>query len=196
MTRKLFRKKILLSLLITGSLIGTTWALTKPTFTETFAPLSPVSCEGLKLDGVSYSFTVAGAPSLDCNARTSAGPGNTNHIQSPNIEGTSAGVLHLVLDAPTTEFSFGVARSLVSPPPPFPSVPDSVIVDLFRPGAGLLRDHLLLDPTNDPLFVGGQFNYEGPAVKTVTISFTTPPLTRFAIDNVTYFRPPGQQCVN
>lgn len=39
------------------------------------------------------------------------GPGVTNNIQAPNIEGTSAGVLRLEFDKPTRRFGFGVAQS-------------------------------------------------------------------------------------
>jgi hypothetical protein len=187
MTHNTLRRSIWLTLIC--FVIGTGWLLAaKPIFTQTYNLPAPVRCEGLDRDGVTYSFTVGGAPSLDCLAGTFAGPGITNNMSFPNIEGTSAGVLHLTFDVPTTDFGFGVARSITGPP----SLTDSVIIDLFRPGAGLLREELLLDPTPDPNFVGGRFDYEGPAVKTVTIAFRTPPVTRFAIDNVTYFRPPGQ----
>jgi hypothetical protein len=156
----------------------------KPIFTETY-DVDPVPCEGLELDGIAYSFTVAGAPNLDCTAGTFAGPGVTNNINAPNIEGTAVGVLHLTFDVPTTVFGFGVAK-LASLPQA-----ESVIVDLFRPGAGILREEVAVDTTNDPLFVGGRYDYDGPAVKTVTIHHSGS-FSRFALDNVTYFRPPGQ----
>ena len=155
-------------------------------FTETFN-ISPTNCEGLDLDGVLYSFTVDGSPSLEC--LVDGGP-STNNIQPPNIQGPAPSVLHLNFDVPTTEFGFGVAQNTnVSP--------QSVIVDLFRPGAGLLREEVPLITTNDPFFVGGRYDYHGPAVKTVTISFRngapSPGIPgRFVIDNVSYFRPPGQ----
>jgi hypothetical protein len=158
----------------------------KPIFTETY-DITPVPCEGLSLDGVTYSFTVAGSPSLDCTAGTFTGPGTTNDINPPNIEGTAAGVLHLTFDVPTTQFDFGVALSTFASPQT-----DSVIVDLFRPGVGLLRQEVPLTTTSDPSFVGGRFEYNGPAVKTVTIHFSSGPFARFALDNVSYFRPPGQ----
>jgi hypothetical protein len=68
-----------------------------------------------------------------------------------------------------------------------------VIVNLYRPGAGLLRQELFLTATNDPGFVGGHFDYDGPAVKSVTIQFASGPYSRLALDNLSYFRPPGQQ---
>jgi len=157
----------------------------KPLFTETFDRAS-VACEGLTLDGISYSFAVAGSPSLDCTAGTLVGPGTTNDIKPPNIEGTSAGILHLALLHPSTNFGFGVALGTFSSPQV-----EAVVVDLFRPGVGLLRQEVALTVTSDPDFVGGRFDYKGPAIASVTIHFRSGPFTRFALDNVTYFLPPG-----
>ena len=154
-----------------------------PIFTQTY-DIPTASCDGLYLDGISYAFTVGGAPSADCDAGTFIGPGVTNNISFPNIEGTSAGVLHFTFDVPTTKFGFGVAQSTSTGP-------QTVLVNLYRPGVGLLREQVPLSITNDPGFVGGRYDYDGPAVKTVTIVFTaTTP--RFALDFVTHFRPPGQ----
>jgi hypothetical protein len=154
-------------------------------FTETLN-IVPAPCEGLQLAGVTYSFTVAGLPNPDCTAGTFAGPGLTNHIQAPNIEGTAAGVLHLTFDHPTTHFDFGVAESTLRSP-------QTVVIDLNRPGVGMLRQEVDLTTTRDPLFVGGEFVYDGPAVKTAAISFPVGGgFARFAVDNVSYSRPPGQ----
>ncbi|GAB1539312.1 hypothetical protein NUACC21_19780 [Scytonema sp. NUACC21] len=150
--------------------------------TETFN-VQPVSCEGLNLNGVLYSFTVANSPNLDCVAGLFFGPGATNNIQPPNIEGNASGVLHLTFDKPTTVFGFGVAQSVFG-------VPQSVIITLNRPGAGVLRQEVQLTTTNDPFFVGGRYDYDGPAVKSVSISFSNSG-GRFALDNVSYFRPPA-----
>jgi hypothetical protein len=149
----------------------------KPLFTQTF-DVPDVACDGLQLDGVSYVFSVAGVPSADCRAGTNAGPGITNNIVAPNMEGSAAGVLSLKFDHPTADFGFGVAQSTAVSP-------QSVIIDLFGPG-GVRRQELALDTTRDPNFVGGRFDYEGPAVRAVTIRFSGAS-ARFVIDNVTYF---------
>lgn len=156
-----------------------------PVFIETYNIAPPVPCDGMNRNGVGYAFTVGGAPSWDCLAGT-GGPGNTNNITFPNIEGNAAGVLHLTFDVPTTKFGFGVAQSTLLTPQP-----NSVIVHLNRPGVGLLRQEVPLTTTADPYFVGGRYDYDGPAVKTVTIQFSGP-YTRFVLDNLTYFRPRGQ----
>jgi len=154
-----------------------------PIFTQTY-DLDPVLCEGLYLDGVTYSFSESGVPSLLCLAGF-FGPGTTNNIDDPSIEGVASGILHLTFDVPTTKFGFGVAMSTGG------SISDAVTVSLYRPGAGILRDTIFLGTTPDPDFTGGRYDYNGPAVKTVTIEFT-PSAGRFAVDNVYYFRPPGQ----
>jgi hypothetical protein len=151
--------------------------------TQTY-DIPAVACDGLNLEGVGYVFTIGPAPSADCTAGTLAGPGVTNHISRPNIEGSASGVLHLTFFVPTTKFSFGVAQSTTS-------LTQEVIINLNRPGVGLLRESITLITTADPIFVGARYEYDGPAVKTVTISFSNIG-GRFAIDNVTYFRPPGQ----
>jgi hypothetical protein len=153
-----------------------------PTVTETY-DIDPAPCDGLDLNGIDYAFSVGGAPNLDCEAGTGAGPVSTNNISAPNIEGTADGVLTLTFEVPTTRFSFGVAQNAVG-------APQTVSISLFRPGAGLLRDSVSLTTTEDPYFVGGHYMYDGPAVKTVSISFSNAG-DRFAVDNVTYFRPPG-----
>lgn len=185
------RNRALVMAICSALTVGAAFAQ-QPTVTETYdINPAPVPCDGLALNGVRYAFTIAGAPSLDCQAGLPYGPPPLNNVQVPSIQGESAGVLHLTFDVPTTTFGFGVAMSLFAPSDP----PAEVIVNLNRPGAGLLRQSIILEPTPDPTFLGGRFEYEGPAVKTVTISFraigaSVSPL--FAIDNTTYFRPPGK----
>ncbi len=122
------------------------------------------------------------ASSPSCMAGTSAGPGVTNNIQAPNIEGDATGVLALSFGLPTSTFGFGVAQSTGTPQP------QSVIVDLFAPGVGTLRQELSLSSTSDPNFVGGRFDYHGPAVERATIRFSGT-FVRFVLDGVTYHLP-------
>lgn len=151
-------------------------------FVQTYN-IPSVLCNGLELDGVTYSFTIGGASSADCQAGTTVGPGVTNNIQPPNIEGSATGVLGLTFKVPTSTFGFGVAQSTSSSPQS-----QSVIVDLFSPGAGTIRDELFLTTTSDPNAVGGRFDYNGPAVKSVTIRFSGT-FARFVLDGVTYKLP-------
>jgi hypothetical protein len=60
-----------------------------PIFTQTYDLDEFVYCEGLYLDGMTYSFTVSGIPNLDCGAPR-GGPGNTNNVNDPSIEGTTS----------------------------------------------------------------------------------------------------------
>jgi len=148
----------------------------QPLFVQTF-DFASVLCDGLERDGVNFEFTINGVPSADCRAGTTNGPGVTNNIQAPNIEGSGLGVLRLRFKSPTTRVGFGAAQSTTL-------LPQSVTVDLYGPGSGLLRDELVLVATRDPSFVGGRFDYDGPAVTEVTIRFSN--ATRFVIDNLTY----------
>ena len=129
---------------------------------------------------MTYSFAIGGAPSLDCAAGTSAGPGVTNNVQAPNIEGNATGVLTLTFGTPTSTFGFGVAQSTGGSPQT-----QSVIVDLFSPGVGELRQELSLTTTSDPNFVGGRFDYNGPAVASASIRFSGA-FARFVLDGTTY----------
>lgn len=141
--------------------------------------MDPASCDGLFLNGVTYGFTIGGIPSQDCVAGTFIGPGYTNNIESPNIEGNASGVLYLSFETPTTVFGFGVALSSGG-------TPQEVTINLNRPGAGLLRESVDLETTFDPSFLGGYYYYDGPAVKTLSISFSNIN-GRFAVDNLEYF---------
>ena len=154
----------------------------KPTFTETYN-IPQQACDGLNLAGVTYSFTVAGTPSTDCQAGTFEGPGKTNNIEAPNIEGNAGGVLSMTFAQPTTIVGFGFALN-TGPPQP-----NGATVELFAPGHGKLRRVVAANAEPDPFFVGGRFNYTGPAISRVTVQFAAagaPP--RFALDNLTYFR--------
>jgi len=142
-------------------------------------------CDGTSLTGINYGFLMGAAPNADCAIGTTSGPSETYNIAEPNIEGHSTGVLHLSFDVPTTDFGFGVAQNVTT------SFNQSVIIHLNRPGVGLLREMVDLTTTVDPFFVGARYDYHGPAIKTVTVSFSNLG-GRFAIDNVTYFRPPGR----
>jgi hypothetical protein len=105
------------------------------------------------------------------------GPGTTNNISAPNIEGNAAGVLTLTFDHPVTDLAFGVALCC--------AFPAGVTVDLSRTGNGHASQQLSLSATPDPSFPGGRFDYSGPPVQTVTIRFD-PGLIRFVIDNLTF----------
>jgi hypothetical protein len=112
-------------------------------------------------------------------------------FSSPLIAGTTAGILHIAFDHPTAAFGFGIARTAAGAGG---VVTDHrVVVELFRPGSERLRQELTLQPSVPPFPgpSGGRFDYRGPAVQSVDISFPGE-VSRFAIDNVTYVRPPGQ----
>ena len=155
----------------------------RPTFTQEFN-IETVPCQGLAVDGARYAYR-AGAQSVFCEAGA-AGP-TTNNILPPALLFGAGGVLQIRFDVPTTSFGFGVAQLSDQP------LPQSVVVDLFRPGGGKLRKRKLLDNFPDPDFTGGRFEYHGPAISAVTIRIADDVSGRpVAIDNVTYARPRGR----
>lgn len=156
-----------------------------PSFVERFELDAPVSCDGLARNGVRYDFRVAGEPSADCVAGAPVGPPGSLNVLPPHLEGAPTGALTLIFDVPTTRVGFGLALATRAP------LAGAVIVELHRPGAGLLRDSVALDVTNDPDFVGGRYDYAGPAVGAITLRFADD-ARRFAIDDVRYDRPKGR----
>ena len=154
-------------------------------FVERFDLDAPVACDGLARNGARYEFRVAGAPSEACVAGAPVGPPGSLNVLPPHLEGDPAGELTLTFDVPTTRVGFGLALATRVPPD------GAVIVELHRPGAGPLRESVALDVTADPDFVGGRYDYAGPAVRAVTLRFAAD-ARRFAIDDVRYDRPKGR----
>ena len=156
-----------------------------PSFVERFELDAPVACDGLARNGARYEFRVAGEPSAECVAGAPVGPPGSLNVLPPHLEGDPAGELTLTFDVPTTHVGFGLALATVEP------LEEAVIVELHRPGAGLLRERVALALTNDPQYVGGRYDYAGPAVRAVTLRFSGD-ARRFAIDDVRYERPKGR----
>lgn len=154
-------------------------------FVERFELDVPTSCDGLARNGAHYAFRVAGEPSAECVAGAPLGPPGSLNVLPPHLEGDPAGELTLTFDVPTTRVGFGLALATVDP------LDGGVIVELHRPGAGLLREQVALALTNDPQYVGGRYDYAGPAVRAVTLRFAGD-ARRFAIDDVRYDRPKGR----
>jgi hypothetical protein len=154
-------------------------------FVERFELDAPLPCDGLARNGVRYAFRVADAPSAECVAGAPVGPPGSLNVLPPHLEGDPTGELTLTFDVPTTRLGFGLALATREP------LDGAVIVELHRPGAGSLRDSVALEVTKDPDFVGGRYDYAGPAVGAVTLRFASA-ARRFAIDDVSYERPRGR----
>lgn len=144
------------------------------------------SVDGTIIDGVGYSFTIGGLPHSDA-AVTNDGPGTITYIERPNIEGAAFGVLKLVFEQPTTIVKFGLALSTGG------HHQEAAEVSLFRPGAGHIRGTVLMSTSSDPHFTEGLFEYRGPAVKTVEITFNAElNAQRFAFDNLEFHKGKGK----
>ncbi|HXG64727.1 MAG TPA: DUF11 domain-containing protein [Blastocatellia bacterium] len=156
-------------------------AETTLTFDE--LPIQPVN--GLSFMGVTFGFTVNGAPSDD--ARYNAGgPVQTRYVQDPSLEGDANGILTLTFEAPVSPLRFGVALNsglTLSP---------GCTVQLFNASSQLIGTFPVnTAPTSEEtFFTEAQFNYSGAPASRAVISFSTtreaPVSPRFAIDNLTF----------
>jgi hypothetical protein len=145
----------------------------------TFDDMPPQPADGLHHPlGVTFGFTVAGAPSNDATYG-GAGPGQICFVQDPSLEGNAAGTLTLDFDVPTASVEFGVALSS------FDSLPVGATVELFDASLTSLG---VFDVPTEPCvsFTEGQFSYLGPdLVSRAAITFFSS-AGRFAVDNLTF----------
>lgn len=175
---------VLIVTLVLVLLVASPVAAKKPLTTLTMDEIATQPVDGLSFSGVTFAFTVNGMPSTDANYHA-YGPGQMEYVQDPSIEGTIYGTLVMVFDKPTTEVAFGVALETMY------DVEDAVIVKLYRPGAGLLRETVDLDGHPVILWTEAQYTYSGPAVKTVEITFQPAfGASRFALDNLVFHKHP------
>ncbi|MCA9963413.1 MAG: hypothetical protein KC423_04190 [Anaerolineales bacterium] len=174
----------LIGVVVMSMVVGTAFAK-KPLTTLLFdeVPFQPI--DGLKVNGVDFQFQVNGTPSNDARYNTAGLPPLFEYVQCPCLEGNSRGVLTMTFDKPTTEIEFGVALNTVFP------LPEGVTVELYRPGAGMLRQTVSLETSNEIFFTEGMFSYSGPAVKTMVITFDWFHAARFILDNLTYHEHPN-----
>jgi len=132
--------------------------------------------------GVEFGFTVGGVPDLD--ARYNAGgPGSIAYVQDPSIEGTTAGVLEVILPGAFPSVEFGLA---VSTPDP-----SSVSVELFdATNTSLGVQPLFLNPL--VLYSEGHFVHNGVGVSRMLVDMTPAQgsAVRFAYDNLTFVPEP------
>ena len=152
-----------------------------PLDTLSFDEIAFQPVNGLNYGGVAFAFEIANLPSADANYNSS-GPGQVEYVQDPSLEGNAAGVLTIIFDQPTTRISFGVAVSCHNC-----TLDDSVSVGVYRPGKGTLRTTVAMDTIPEVSWSEGWFEYEGPAVKTITVAFQGP-FMRFALDNFSFHR--------
>ena len=145
----------------------------------TFDDMPPQPANGLHHPlGVTFGFTVAGAPSTDATYG-GGGPGQICFVQDPSLEGNAAGTLTLDFDVPTTSLQLGVALATLD------SLPVGATVEVFdAEGTSLGAFDVPTAPCVS--FTEGQFNYPGPdPVSRATITFFSG-AGRFAVDNLTF----------
>jgi hypothetical protein len=127
------------------------------------------------INGVHFSFTTNGVPSTD--AVIDGGPGATNNLTTPVVEGTTAGVLSLSFASPETRFGFGYAVHTFAP------LPDATTVRLFDASNNLVGV-VSANGSPDPIITGGFLGVmsDVPFVR-ADVTFNQAG-QRFAFDNV------------
>jgi hypothetical protein len=170
---------------VTVVVVAATWPDRTLATTLTMDDLPNQPVDGLvHPSGVEFGFTVGGVPDLD--ARYNAfGPGSITYVQDPSIEGTTAGVLEVILPGAFPSVEFGLAVSGYQP--------TSVSVELFdaaNTSLGVLP--LFLNPL--VLYDEGQFVHNGVGVLRILVDMTPAQGSgafRFAYDNLTFVPEPA-----
>jgi hypothetical protein len=166
---------VLMAIVATG-LVPATASAEKRNVTLAFTELAPQPVDGVKINGVTFSFVNGDA------TYNAFGPGSTVFIQDPSLEGSASGTLTLTFARPTSQLAFGVAVSS------FETLARGATVALYNPG-GRLRS--VVDVATSPLvsFTEGRFSYSGGAIGSAVVTFNNTAagiVGRFALDNLTF----------
>jgi PEP-CTERM motif len=136
---------------------------------------------GLTLSGATFSTTSGGNPTSSIII-SSSGPGNTNSVTGPFIEGTPIPnnfALTVDLAASATQFGYGYAV-LATPP-----VSNATTIELFSGTTSL--GSLSYTANADPLFPGGFAGISSTLpFNRAVITFSQPTVQAFVADNVTF----------
>jgi len=147
--------------------------------TLTMDELSFQPVDGLKFEGVTFGFTVAGSASTDAHYDAANG-GQQTATQDPVLEGNAGGVLTLDFDVATATLGFGVSLSVAGALTPGFSVElfDDTLTSLGTTG---VNTSVLPGDT----FSEGRFNYGGTPVRRAVVTFSGS-APRFALDDLTF----------
>ena len=146
--------------------------------------------DGLTISGVLHEFSVGGLSSLDATV-SPGGPGDTNSVSPPLIEGDAAGLLSLSFPTPQTRFGFGFAILATS------ALADGTTIELFDAGSASLGS-IAFPALPDPTFPGGFAGIESTEPFTSAEVTFSGDASRFALDDVRFenFVPePSSLCV-
>lgn len=154
----------------------------KPLTTITFDEVPSQGFVTLYVNGVTFEYDTLGAvAAVDFGDICPGGQDGITYLQGKCLTGQTAGQLILTFDKPTTLIEFGFALATIEP------VTDAVIVDLYSPGLGKLRETIIASATPLPLTAEGLFSYSGPAVNRVVINFAEGPgFASFSLDNLVF----------
>jgi len=133
---------------------------------------------GLTFDGVTFTYTVGGAPQ-NGQVQIDGGPGTTNNISPPNIVsvGNNSGTLTLTLSGPAMLFGYGFALLASG------TIADATTISLFSSSTPVGSLSYAASP--DPGFSGGFAGIESTApFDTVALTFNSNVGLAFALDNI------------
>lgn len=137
---------------------------------------SPV--DGLLVSGVLHEFSVGGLASFDATV-SGGGPGATNNVAPPIIEGDGAGLLGLTFSEPQNRVGFGFAILANGP------LSDGTTVELFDT-SDLSLGMLTFPAVSDPSFPGGFAGLQSSdPFGRAEVTFSSQAL-RFAFDNLRF----------
>ncbi len=160
-------------------LLGLTSASTRGEVVVTFDELATRPLDGVRLEGVTFGFTIGGAGSGDATFNTFIGPGGVApFLNPPNAEGDALGVVSFAFDRPAEGIQFGLSRPFGEPGT------SGATVELFRGATSLGSSDVILDMPPGFPFPEALFTSSATGVTGGRISFPSPTLSpRFVLDN-------------
>jgi hypothetical protein len=147
--------------------------------TITFDELPYQSVDGVSYNGVTFHFSIGGVTSTDA-FYDSTGPGVTQYLNDPSLEGNASGSLRLDFVTPQTSLIFGVGLSTGQ------NVLSGLHVALLGSGGSPVGSSSLDLLVGTSFIAENRYTYSGPAFSSAVLSFNNSAAPRFAIDNLTY----------
>jgi subtilisin family serine protease len=146
----------------------------------TFSEIAPRPAHGAEIKGVAFDFRIGGVPSNIAGIGLTPGPGTTQFVDPPLLDGVTVGTLTLDFDTPVSTIQFGVVLST------FGTVPNAVIVQLFDPDANLTATIPITTQDSGFGWSEALFHYSGEVVQRAVLDFNSSAAGAFAFDNLMF----------
>jgi hypothetical protein len=165
-----------------GAVLGHAAAAPVSTETIAFSEVTPRPADGAVIKGVTFDYKIGGVDSTAAGIGLSTGPGATNNLSPPLLEGPAFGILAMDFAEPVVALEFGFALSNTI------STPSALTVQLFDE-SNVLVETITVAGAPDPTFTGGKFSYSGDAISRAVVDFNESIAGAFALDNVVFSTP-------